>query len=106
MIDSRVYKVMIFTIKFHFGFHRFIYTFLGLGGSLCLFTCFGHAFADTGNGCCLFSYPFKFQELIRLKINAFLVSFPFMTKFCFFWLVHMMDSFILIFNWFNIYYYI
>ena len=31
-------------------------------------------------------YPFKFQELIRLKINAFLVSFPFMTKFCSSWL--------------------
>ena len=58
------------------------------------------------------SYPFKFQELIRLKINAFLVSFPFMIKklirlkFNPFGWVHMMDSSILIFNWFNIYYYI
>ena len=36
------------------------------------------------NGCCLFVV--SFQELIRLKIIAFLVSFPFMTKFCSSWL--------------------
>ncbi|RVX09313.1 Tetraspanin-19 [Vitis vinifera] len=35
-------------------FHEFIYTFLGLGATLCLFTCFGHAAAETANGCCLY----------------------------------------------------
>ena len=67
-----------------------------------MFTCFGHAVVDSGNGCCLFVVSFQVSRLIRLKINAFLVSFPFMIKklirlkFNPFGWVHMMDSSILI----------
>ncbi|CAK9177600.1 unnamed protein product [Ilex paraguariensis] len=32
----------------------FIYTFLGLGVTLCVITCSGHIAAETANGCCLF----------------------------------------------------
>lgn len=38
---------------------RFIYTFLGLGAIVCLFTCFGHAAAETANGCCLYLVSFS-----------------------------------------------
>ncbi|KAK2985502.1 hypothetical protein RJ640_008675 [Escallonia rubra] len=34
----------------------FIYTFLGLGVTLCVVTCSGHIAAETANGCCLYFY--------------------------------------------------
>lgn len=34
----------------------FIYTFLGLGATLCVLTCSGHIAAETINGCCLYIY--------------------------------------------------
>lgn len=34
----------------------FIYTFLGIGATLCLITCTGHIAAETVNGCCLYFY--------------------------------------------------
>ncbi|XVF01975.1 hypothetical protein REPUB_Repub04eG0136100 [Reevesia pubescens] len=34
----------------------FIYTFLGLGVTLCMITCSGHVAAETANGCCLYFY--------------------------------------------------
>ncbi|KAK6252943.1 hypothetical protein QUC31_014663 [Theobroma cacao] len=34
----------------------FIYTFLGLGVTLCVITCSGHIAAETANGCCLYFY--------------------------------------------------
>ncbi|WCJ30697.1 Tetraspanin family protein [Euphorbia peplus] len=34
----------------------FIYTFLGLGVTLCTITCIGHVAAETANGCCLYIY--------------------------------------------------
>ncbi|XAR55491.1 hypothetical protein NMG60_11035569 [Bertholletia excelsa] len=34
----------------------FMYTFLGLGITLCLITCSGHIAAETANSCCLFCY--------------------------------------------------
>ncbi|CAN1123778.1 hypothetical protein LINPERPRIM_LOCUS3415 [Linum perenne] len=38
----------------HFPEPWFIYTFLGLGASLCVITCFGHVSAEIANGCCLY----------------------------------------------------
>lgn len=48
---------------------RFIYTFLGLGISLCLITCSGHIAAETANGHCLscVSCP----DLIRWRMYCF-----------------------------------
>jgi len=43
----------------------FMYTFLGLGISLCVITCTGHVAAETANGCCLYLYMmFVFLLLI------------------------------------------
>lgn len=62
--DSSSYMVIVW---FHYSsdsldhwlfcFCRFIYTFLGLGISLCVITCFGHIAAETANGCCLYMVP-------------------------------------------------
>ncbi|XP_059660956.1 tetraspanin-19 isoform X2 [Cornus florida] len=38
------------------GFNGFIYTFLGLGVTLCVITLSGHVAAETANGCCLYCY--------------------------------------------------
>lgn len=42
---------------------RFIYTFLGLGITVCVITCSGHIAADTANGCCLYLVSFCFFYL-------------------------------------------
>lgn len=34
----------------------FIYTFMGVGVTLCVITCSGHIGAETSNGCCLYLY--------------------------------------------------
>ncbi|KAJ9686364.1 hypothetical protein PVL29_015324 [Vitis rotundifolia] len=48
----------------------FIYTFLGLGATLCLFTCFGHAAAETANGCCLYVYMMYIFFLLILEAGV------------------------------------
>ncbi|XP_056177474.1 tetraspanin-19 isoform X2 [Syzygium oleosum] len=54
----------------------FIYTFLGLGVTLCVITCSGHVAAETVNGCCLYLYMlFIFLLLIleaAVTIDVFL----------------------------------
>ncbi|KAH7533309.1 hypothetical protein FEM48_Zijuj04G0117100 [Ziziphus jujuba var. spinosa] len=45
----------------------FIYTFLGLGITLCVITCLGHIAAETANGCCLFLYMFIVFLLLMLE---------------------------------------
>lgn len=45
----------------------FIYTFLGLGITLCVITCSGHVAAATINGCCLYLYMFFIFLLILLE---------------------------------------
>ncbi|XP_057488284.1 tetraspanin-19-like [Actinidia eriantha] len=43
----------------------FMYTFLGLGVTLCVITCLGHIAAETASGCCLYCYMvFVFLILI------------------------------------------
>ncbi|XP_057506303.1 tetraspanin-19-like [Actinidia eriantha] len=43
----------------------FMYTFLGLGVTLCVITCSGHIAAETASGCCLYCYMvFVFLSLI------------------------------------------
>ena len=48
---------------------RFIYTFLGLGISLCLITCSGHIAAETANGHCLSCV--SCTDLIRWRMYCF-----------------------------------
>ncbi|KAJ4831657.1 hypothetical protein Tsubulata_041532 [Turnera subulata] len=48
----------------------FIYTFLGLGITLCLITCLGHAAAETANGCCLYLYMFFVFLLLMLEAGV------------------------------------
>ncbi|PKA59603.1 Tetraspanin-19 [Apostasia shenzhenica] len=48
----------------------FIYTFLGLGVSLCTITCFGHIAAETANGCCLSCYMVFVFLLVLLEAAA------------------------------------
>lgn len=45
----------------------FIYTFLGLGVTLCLATCSGHIAAETANGCCLSCYMVFVFLLVMLE---------------------------------------
>ena len=42
---------------------RFMYTFLGLGITLCVITCTGHVAAETANGCCLYLVSFFLNQL-------------------------------------------
>ncbi|XP_022726145.1 tetraspanin-19-like isoform X2 [Durio zibethinus] len=46
---------------------RFIYTFLGLGVTLCVITCSGHVAAETANGCCLYFYMAFIFLLLMLE---------------------------------------
>ncbi|KAL1821671.1 hypothetical protein ACET3Z_016540 [Daucus carota] len=45
----------------------FIYTFFGIGASLCVITCSGHIAAETANGCCLFLYMLFVFLLLMLE---------------------------------------
>ncbi|XVE49908.1 hypothetical protein DITRI_Ditri01bG0119500 [Diplodiscus trichospermus] len=45
----------------------FIYTFLGVGVTLCLITCYGHVAAETANGCCLYFYLVFIFLLLMLE---------------------------------------
>lgn len=48
----------------------FIYTFLGLGITLCVITCSGHIAADTANGCCLYLYMVFVFLLLMLEAGV------------------------------------
>lgn len=48
----------------------FIYTFLGLGVSLCVITCSGHIAADTSNGICLYCYMVFIILLVMLEAGV------------------------------------
>lgn len=48
----------------------FIYTFLGLGVTLCMITCSGHIAADTANGCCLYCYMVFVFLLLMLEAGV------------------------------------
>ncbi|XWS54199.1 hypothetical protein CRYUN_Cryun10bG0068900 [Craigia yunnanensis] len=45
----------------------FMYTFLGIGVSLCVITCSGHVAAETANGCCLYFYMAFMFLLVMLE---------------------------------------
>ncbi|XP_022748893.1 tetraspanin-19-like [Durio zibethinus] len=45
----------------------FIYTFLGLGVTLCVIACSGHVAAETANGCCLYFYMAFIFLLLMLE---------------------------------------
>ncbi|KAK6919045.1 Tetraspanin/Peripherin, partial [Dillenia turbinata] len=45
----------------------FIYTFLGIGVTLCAITCSGHMAAETANGCCLYFYMLFVIVLLMLE---------------------------------------
>ncbi|XWS68626.1 hypothetical protein CRYUN_Cryun04dG0106800 [Craigia yunnanensis] len=47
----------------------FIYTFLGLGVTLCVFTCSGHVAAETANGCCLYFVSFFLSQLNYISMS-------------------------------------
>ncbi|XP_038704634.1 tetraspanin-19-like [Tripterygium wilfordii] len=48
----------------------FIYTFLGLGVTLCVITCSGHVAAETANGCCLYIYMMFVFLLLMLEAGV------------------------------------
>ncbi|GAV70435.1 Tetraspannin domain-containing protein [Cephalotus follicularis] len=48
----------------------FIYTFLGLGVTLCVITCSGHFAAETANGCCLYLYMLFIFLLLMLEAGV------------------------------------
>ncbi|KAG2712402.1 hypothetical protein I3760_04G123900 [Carya illinoinensis] len=48
----------------------FIYTFLGLGITLCVITCTGHIAAETANGCCLYIYMLFVFLLLMLEAGV------------------------------------
>ncbi|KAJ6975870.1 hypothetical protein NC653_031637 [Populus alba x Populus x berolinensis] len=48
----------------------FIYTFLGLGVTLSVITCFGHIAAETANGCCLYLYMLFIFLLLMLEAGV------------------------------------
>ncbi|KAJ6763827.1 TETRASPANIN [Salix purpurea] len=48
----------------------FIYTFIGLGVTLTVITCFGHIAADTANGCCLYLYMLFILLLLMLEAGV------------------------------------
>ncbi|EEF44456.1 tetraspanin-19 [Ricinus communis] len=48
----------------------FIYTFLGLGVTLCVITCVGHVAAETANGCCLYLYMLFVFVLFMLEAGV------------------------------------
>ncbi|CAI0549767.1 unnamed protein product [Linum tenue] len=45
----------------------FIYSFLGLGATLCVITCLGHVSAETANGCCLYLYMMFMFVLVMVE---------------------------------------
>ncbi|CAL1406601.1 unnamed protein product [Linum trigynum] len=45
----------------------FIYSFLGLGATLCVITCLGHVSAETANGCCLYLYMMVMFVLVMVE---------------------------------------
>ncbi|KDP24147.1 hypothetical protein JCGZ_25804 [Jatropha curcas] len=48
----------------------FIYTFLGVGVTLCVITCLGHVAAETANGCCLYLYMLFVFLLFMLEAGV------------------------------------
>ncbi|KAJ6360921.1 hypothetical protein OIU77_004863 [Salix suchowensis] len=48
----------------------FIYTFIGLGVTLTMITCFGHIAAETANGCCLYLYMLFIILLLMLEAGV------------------------------------
>ncbi|KAM3697399.1 hypothetical protein ACJW31_06G109100 [Castanea mollissima] len=48
----------------------FIYTFLGLGVTLCVITCTGHIAAETANGCCLYLKQYMLLVFLLLLLEA------------------------------------
>lgn len=58
-----------------------MYTFLGLGISLCVITCTGHVAAETANGCCLYLVSF-FLKSFDLDIDGL--------TFILFYILHML----------------
>jgi hypothetical protein len=48
----------------------FIYTFLGVGITLCVITCTGHIAAETANGCCLYLYILFVFLLLLLEAGV------------------------------------
>ncbi|CAI0549768.1 unnamed protein product [Linum tenue] len=53
--------------EFAFVECRFIYSFLGLGATLCVITCLGHVSAETANGCCLYLYMMFMFVLVMVE---------------------------------------
>uniref|UniRef100_A0A6N2M029 Uncharacterized protein n=1 Tax=Salix viminalis TaxID=40686 RepID=A0A6N2M029_SALVM len=52
----------------------FIYTFIGLGVTLTVITCFGHIAAETANGCCLYLLELLLMTSQKTQVGVLISS--------------------------------